>query len=146
MRKAFAAAGVDPAVVYTDMGITAGEEALDRLFEINPRITAIVTSGDSVGVGAVQRLRAAGRRVPEDVSILSIGTTYFGQLSTPKLTAIDLNLSECCAAAVNYISDILDGYAPPDPKPRPVSLVPGQSVRQLGKPRRRPPSRAGVAP
>lgn len=128
----FAAAGVIPKVVYTDFGDTAGEDAVGELLGVEPRITAIITSGDNVGVGVAHRLRLMGRRVPDDVSVLSIGNTYFGRLSYPKLTAIDVHLSECGAAAVNYIADTLDGHAPPLPKLAAVSLVHGQSLRRLG--------------
>jgi LacI family transcriptional regulator len=129
----FAAAGVTPKVVYTDFGDTAGEDALDELLKAGPGITAIITSGDNVGVGIVNRLRAMGRPVPNDVSVLSIGNTYLGRLSYPRLTAIDVPLSDCGVAAVNYIADTLDGYSPPLPKLAAVSLVQGQSLRRLGE-------------
>jgi DNA-binding LacI/PurR family transcriptional regulator len=122
---------VIPEVVYTDFGDTAGEDALEELLKVEPRITAIITSGDAVGVGVAHRLRTMGRRVPDDVSVLSIGNTYIGRLSYPKLTAIDVHLSECSAAAVNYIADTLDGHAPPHPRRAAVSLVQGQSLRRL---------------
>lgn len=136
-RTAFAAAGVIPKVVHTDFGDTASEDAIEELLKIEPRITAIITSGDNVGVGVAHRLRAMGRRVPDDVSVLSIGNTYFGRLSYPKLTAIDVHRSECSAAAVNYIADTLDGQAPPLPNLAAVSWVPGQSLRHL---RNQPPT------
>jgi LacI family transcriptional regulator len=128
---AFAVAGVLPKVVHTDFGDTAGEDALAALLGSGPRITAIISSGDNVGVGILDHLRGMGRRVPEDISVLSIGNTYFGRLSYPKLTAIDLHLSQCSVAAVNHIADTLDGKAPPHPNLTAVSLVPGQSMRDL---------------
>lgn len=130
-RAAFALAGVIPRVVYTDFSDTAGEDALDALVKAEPRITGIIASGDNVGVGVEGRLRAIGRRVPDDVSVISIGHTYFGRLAYPKLTAVDVRLAECSAAAVNYIADTLDGLKPVSPMLAAVSLVEGQSLRRV---------------
>ena len=127
-RAACARAGARLIVAHTDYGDKASERAVARLLAIDPSITAIITSDDAAGIGVLNALRVIGRRVPQDVSVLSVGPTHFARLVNPRLTAIDIHMAECSAAAVNYIADTLDGEAPVLPTPAPVTLVSGESV------------------
>jgi LacI family transcriptional regulator len=50
--------------------------------------TAVVTFDDQIAAGALQRLLAAGVRVPGDMSILTVEDTALCRLLTPRLTAL----------------------------------------------------------
>jgi LacI family transcriptional regulator len=49
---------------------------------------AIVCANDHMAIGAIQELRAAGIRVPADVSVTGFDDVYLGALLTPPLTTV----------------------------------------------------------
>jgi LacI family transcriptional regulator len=132
IRKVFHRVGIVPKVIYTDFGEAAEEDVARDLLALVPKVTAIIASGDRIGLSLTHLLMARGWRVPENISIISIGSTYLGRQSYPRLTAIDTALAECSAAAVNYIADSLDGAEPAKPRLGTVSLIPGESMRDIG--------------
>jgi DNA-binding LacI/PurR family transcriptional regulator len=60
-----------------------------ELFKENPQLTSIVTILGPKTVGIIRGLRSIGRKVPEDVSIVSISTEATAQLTSPQITSID---------------------------------------------------------
>ena len=62
-----------------------GFEAMNELLKISPPVTAILASSDVHAIGAWKALRDAGKRVPEDVSLVGyddIKTSYYLGLSS----------------------------------------------------------------
>ena len=49
---------------------------------------AIVCANDQMAIGAIQELRAAGLRVPADISVTGFDDVYLGALLTPPLTTV----------------------------------------------------------
>jgi LacI family transcriptional regulator len=49
---------------------------------------AIVCANDQMAIGAIQELRAAGIRVPADISVTGFDDVYLGALLTPPLTTV----------------------------------------------------------
>ena len=63
-------ATVDPALVVTgDYTRAGGEAAMERLLAQAPDLDAVFVASDLMAAGALTALRAAGRRVPEDVAV-----------------------------------------------------------------------------
>jgi LacI family transcriptional regulator len=60
---------------------------------------------------------AAGRSVPEDISVIGIGGGALGVGSTPQLTRIDLALDICGKAALDFIAARVGGANPPAQPP-----------------------------
>ena len=62
-----------------------GYEAMLRLLEVDPPITAVYASSDVQVIGALKALREAGKRVPEDIALVGyddIKTSHFLGLSS----------------------------------------------------------------
>ena len=49
---------------------------------------AIVCANDQMALGAIQELRAAGIRVPADISVTGFDDVYLGAMLTPPLTTV----------------------------------------------------------
>jgi LacI family transcriptional regulator len=49
---------------------------------------AIVCANDQMAIGAIQELRAAGLRVPADISVTGFDDVYLGAMLTPPLTTV----------------------------------------------------------
>ena len=113
-------------------GEQAGREAAVRLLTEHPEVDAICAPVDAFAVGALDALAEAGRRVPEDVMVVTRYNGVRARMSNPPLTALDHHLYELGALAVNLLLDRLSGrdgdgiVLGPSP-----SLVPrGSSVRE----------------
>jgi len=93
-REALGKAGIDMGdqLLYTGhtekhagFSEEAGYEAMERILEMRPAVTAAFAMSDVQAVGACKAARDAGRRVPEDIAIVGyddIKTSYYIGLSS----------------------------------------------------------------
>ncbi|WP_454917888.1 LacI family DNA-binding transcriptional regulator [Xanthobacter sediminis] len=130
-EAALAEAGLKAVIVRSDFGTNEGASALDRLLAADPGITAVLAAGDTLALGMMQRAQALGRRVPDDLSVVSIGDTPYARLASPRITTVDVGLPVCCAEAVTYLVDSLAGKTPVEGRIHRPRLVEGESVRRL---------------
>jgi DNA-binding LacI/PurR family transcriptional regulator len=87
--------------------------------------TAIVTSGDTLALGAMSACREAGLRLPDDIALVSFDDPEFGSLLDPPVTALARGDLELGRVAAKLLLDGLRGEAPADPPEvrLPVELV-----------------------
>ncbi|WP_327318584.1 LacI family DNA-binding transcriptional regulator [Streptomyces sp. NBC_01235] len=111
-RRAFEAYGVpfDPGLVrhgpYDDEhGYAAVETALHE----TPDFTAVLAGTDIVAAGAMQALRSAGLRVPEDVSIVGYDDIPLASQLTPQLTTVHVPYEEMGRVALRAVADRREG-------------------------------------
>lgn len=70
--------------------------------------TALICQNDETAIGAMDALREAGFRVPQDVSVAGFDGTEAGTFCSPRLTSVALPLEEIGAAGVEML---LEGTA-----------------------------------
>jgi DNA-binding LacI/PurR family transcriptional regulator len=87
-RRTMAAAGRQPIVAYGDFTTASGGHAAAWLLDRVPRLDAIFVASDSMAAGALQALRKAGRRVPEDVAVVGFDDAPLASFTTPALTTV----------------------------------------------------------
>ena len=58
------------------------------------RATALIALNDELAIGALSAATELGLRIPEDLSVISLGNTPAGRFANPPLTELDPNLSE----------------------------------------------------
>ena len=80
----------------------AFSEALGLLSSPQPP-TAFLCLGTRILAGVLQAVRHAGRVVPDDVSVLSIGDTDLSQLFSPAITALTWDLDAVGLAAAQLL-------------------------------------------
>ncbi len=68
-----------------------------------------------------------GIRVPQDLSVVAIGSSRFAPLSVPALSTIEGPLYEMGAAGCKMLFDIIEGHAPTTPVVLEWSYVPRES-------------------
>jgi DNA-binding LacI/PurR family transcriptional regulator len=77
-----------------------------------PNVTAIVVANEDAAPGLVSALVAAGKRVPEDISVLSILTTpELAAIAHPVLSTINVPQQQLGRIAVSTLVDELDGIS-----------------------------------
>ena len=106
-----------------------GQEATARLLAEHPGTTAIFAGDDDVAAGSLLALKAAGKRVPEDISLLGFDDNFHARHLTPGLTTVRQPVGEAGRVATRLLLSILDGEPPADPVITiPTELVMRQSV------------------
>jgi DNA-binding LacI/PurR family transcriptional regulator len=101
-RAAMDAAGlpVDAGlIVRTDLTRAAGHAAALELLRRADRPTAIFTCNDLQALGVYQAARAAGLRIPADLSVVGFDDLPVAALIDPPLTTVHQPLTEMAAAA-----------------------------------------------
>ena len=93
----------------------SGAEAMEQLLAIDHPPTAIVTSGESLALGALSACLTNGLRVPEDVALVSFDDPPFGDLLGPPLTALNRNEEEMGRLAASLLLHALGSVVPPPP-------------------------------
>jgi LacI family transcriptional regulator len=103
----------------------SGADAMRRLLALDEPPTAVVTSGESLALGALSACRNAGLRVPEDLALVSFDDPPFGDLLDPPLTALVRNEEEMGRLAASLLLHALQSTAFPPPADvrLPVELV-----------------------
>lgn len=110
-QAALQAAGIkpDPALV-SEAGYTleGGARATEAMLRKRRQPTAILAATVMSASGALKALHAAGVRVPQDMSVMSIHDIPIAEMLQPPLTALRLPLQEMGAVATNGLVDLLE--------------------------------------
>jgi LacI family transcriptional regulator len=102
----------------------SGAEAMGRLLAVDEPPTAVVTSGETLALGALSACRTNGLRVPEDIALASFDDPPFGDLLDPPLTALAPNEEEMGRLAASLLLHALQSAEPPPAEVRlPLQLV-----------------------
>lgn len=111
-REGLAAAGLpwdEEAVEFGSFSQASGEAAATRLIERMPDLDGIFCANDPMAAGALAALRASGRQVPEDVSVVGFDDSPLAETTQPPLTSVnqspDLMGREMVSLLLEEISD-----------------------------------------
>lgn len=94
-------------VEYSKFSIQEGALACKRLIEKNPKVDAIFATTDSIAVGALTYLLDIGKKVPEEVSIVSVGGGSSIRITNPRITSANLEYYESGRKSANIILSII---------------------------------------
>ncbi|MFI7637243.1 LacI family DNA-binding transcriptional regulator [Nonomuraea sp. NPDC049400] len=103
-----------------------GGRAVAELLARVPDVDALLCANDLIALGALDVLRAAGRRVPDDVAVVGMDDTDLAAASWPSLTSVSLGSAERGKAAAELLLERLQGG---DREPRLVTVPPRLVVR-----------------
>ncbi len=90
-REALEAHGIpfDPNLIAIgDFTRTTAEESIKQLLDQGIEMDAIFSGDDEAAVGVLAALRRAGKRVPEDISVVGFDDQQFSAYLTPPLTTV----------------------------------------------------------
>jgi LacI family transcriptional regulator len=81
----------------------AGYQAVQQLLQLRPRPTAVFARNDYTAVGALQALREAGLRVPEDLSLAGFDNIPLASVVSPALTTVSQPTEEEGRLAAEFL-------------------------------------------
>jgi DNA-binding LacI/PurR family transcriptional regulator len=134
-RRALAARGapVPEPLTGGDWSARTGFELGHRVVA-DPAITAVFCANDHMALGLLRALQQAGRRVPEDVSVVGFDDIPEAEYFGPPLTTVRQHFDELGRRALGSLIGLIDASAPPNrttakPIVPQVSIEPSLIVR-----------------
>jgi DNA-binding LacI/PurR family transcriptional regulator len=114
-REGLAAAGLaadDDLVEAGDFTEEGGAAAMERLLRRPGRpVDAVFAASDLMAAGALRALRAAGRRVPEDVAVVGFEDSAVARYAQPPLTTVRQPIEEMGRQATRLLLAKVAGQA-----------------------------------
>lgn len=102
-------------VYYSNVKIEDGRAGMQALLQLENPPDAVFSASDYAAIGAMQVLKAEGKRIPEDVALIGFMNETFTSFVDPGLTSVD-QLSEKMGeiAANTFLEQVnsLEGFAP----------------------------------
>jgi LacI family transcriptional regulator len=81
----------------------SGFTAAEQLLGMSPRPDAIFAANDSMAIGAMSALQAAGCRVPDDMAVAGFDDIPIARYMTPPLTTVRIDIAGLGARAVRAL-------------------------------------------
>ncbi|MGW0120460.1 LacI family DNA-binding transcriptional regulator [Streptomyces sp. NPDC003327] len=91
-----------------------------------PDVTAVFVASDEMAFGVIRALHEAGRRVPDDISVVGFDDIELAEYCSPSLTTIAQPFQHMGALAVTHLLRRIEA---PGPLPEPHSVEPRLVVR-----------------
>jgi len=95
-------------VAESDFSEESGRRAMTELLERHPELDAVLAASDTTAAGALHALRAAGRRVPEDVAVIGFDDFPLAQRTEPPLTTVRQPLEQMGRAMVKLLLEEME--------------------------------------
>lgn len=111
-------------VVEADWTPAGAAAATRLLLERVPHAPAVFVHNDAMAIGVLSAIARSGRRVPEDVAVVSCDDMPFAEYLNPPLSTVRIPFAETGARAVEVLLERIGGAPPPtEPVLVPVELV-----------------------
>jgi DNA-binding LacI/PurR family transcriptional regulator len=105
--------GASWSLVATDETAGAARVAAAALLQERPGTDGILVFNDLMAAGVLKAVADAGRRVPEDCAVVGMDGIPLGELLTPELSTLALDLRDVGRAAVELLDGLLTGAVAP---------------------------------
>jgi LacI family transcriptional regulator len=129
-RSGLAALGLqadDGLIVELPSAMSSSFDTVSRLLARRPRPTALVVLGTNLLTDALNAIAVQGLRIPDDVSLVSLGDPDFARSYTPPITTLRVDVQQAAERVVTLLLDRVEqGERGPG---RSVKVVPELIVR-----------------
>ena len=127
------AGGVSPVVLHGESSFSGAHDLTRKLLGQHPRTTAIFAANDMMAFGAARAIWEAGKRIPDDISLIGFDDLEISQVLHPPLTTIHQPKYETGQAAVQILMTQTDAkhHRVAEHRLLGVRLVERQSCRKI---------------
>ena len=111
-QQALRRAGITMNPTYKEMGdftFESGQKAVTKLLSLPEPPTAVFCHNDAMAIGAIKGAKAAGLKVPQDLSVVGFDDIQFAEFCDPPLTTITQPRYEIGRQAMLMLLEILKG-------------------------------------
>jgi LacI family transcriptional regulator, galactose operon repressor len=111
----------DPTAAWSEP--EAAQAAAGRLLDRPDAPSAIICGSDLEAAIVLRELRARGRCVPQDASVVGFGDSPLARCTAPSLTTVRIPVRAIAAAAAESLQRMLEGQKPTPCEQPPVKIV-----------------------
>ena len=108
--------------------ISVARDLLLTLHREGLEFDAVVTSDDSLAVGAVKFAHAAGISIPDELSIIGYNDSILARSTDPEITSIDSKVEALCSTTINTLMGVFSGKNVPSRTTIPSDLIKRQTT------------------
>jgi DNA-binding LacI/PurR family transcriptional regulator len=101
--------GIDLTIFRSADSARASREAVESLLSEHAGLDGLLAFNDLMAAGALKALAGSGRSVPDDCAVIGMDGIPLGELVTPELTTLSLNLRDVGRTAVDLLDGLLSG-------------------------------------
>lgn len=98
----------DPIIFEGDFRFEGGRLAATEILNLKKIPTAVVVANDMMALGAMQEFKAAGMKIPQDISIIGFDDIAFASLCEPPLTTVCSPRVEIGRRAIEALTTIIE--------------------------------------
>ncbi len=112
--KAVRELGLEPIVVMDETNpnkVHYGMNCADKLLDQYPALDGLLASVDSQGIGAIRELTQKGKRIPEDIKVMSLTGIRLGGFLETAMTAMEVPAGEIGETAAEIIIKDIESKA-----------------------------------
>lgn len=112
-------------------GYDLGEHLIGLLESASPP-TAVFAANDWMAIGAMQRMREAGCRIPDDLSFVGCDNIDIGTQVEPGLTTFNLDLDYLVTELFDVLNELVEEHSEPGKRVLlPVEIVKRESLQRI---------------
>ncbi len=100
-------------VAAGDWSLHSGRAGAEALIRRDPGLRGLFVASDLMAVGAIGALRAAGRRVPEDVAVVGFDDSAAATMVEPTLTTMRNPIEQTALEALRILDEQISGDVQP---------------------------------
>ena len=99
-------------VEHADFSFEEGAKAMARLLEAHADLDGVFAASDNMAAGALRTLKAAGRRVPEDVAVVGFDDLEIARHTEPALTTVSQPIRGLGQEMATMLVRLIGGESP----------------------------------
>ncbi len=125
----------DDLIINGKVTIESGRECMQKLLSLTEPPDGLFAVEDFTALGAMQAMKAAGKKIPDDIAIIGFANEAFGEYISPSLSTVDqqtIKMGQEAARMFFEMSAIGSFYQQPTLKKvlEPVLLYRNSSLRK----------------
>lgn len=93
----------------SNYNMSGGRDACERLMLAHPETDAMFCATDHIAAGALEYLKSAGKKIPQDVALGCVGGTEIIDVCSPKISCANLDYYSSGQIAANLLLEEIKG-------------------------------------
>ncbi len=120
-------------VIYGNYDTALSYERTKKFLAVNPQITAIFATADTMAIGAAKAIVDLGYKVGDDISVMGFDGIDIASYYNPSITTIEQPQDELSAVSVKLLIGLLENKVENQHIVLETKLVEGDSVKEKKK-------------
>lgn len=101
-------------IVESDFSKTDGFRLMGRLLDLPERPTCVICINDTVTPGALHQINLRGLKIPEDISVVAIGSSDILDLFQPSLTTVKIAVTKIGQTVAQMLIQLIESGSCPE--------------------------------